>query len=205
MRFNWLESKVVSTLFLWSVVVCLSCFAYALFIAVPWGRQFLNSSSANNVLGILFVALVVLTIVCSLIISCGMAIFCVFTDRSTVGAKVLWLLLFLVIWPIGSIAYYFTVYRGVSRGRDPNLTEHLFTGKERDTEYRAMHLITGLTTLILVHRRSGTQLLHKSCKPLFPRSLTSARFSVWMNGTKLNAAVTAMDVLTKGKRSWVHV
>lgn len=112
MKFNWLKSKVVSVLFFWSVVMCLACFAYALFIAVPWVRQFLNSSSANNVFGYLFIALVALTIPCSLIISCGMAIFCAFADRSPVGAKMLWFLLFLVIWPVGAISYYFTVYRG---------------------------------------------------------------------------------------------
>jgi hypothetical protein len=48
MRFNWLESKVVSMLFFWSVVVCVSGFTYALFIAVPRVRQFFNSSSGNN-------------------------------------------------------------------------------------------------------------------------------------------------------------
>jgi len=112
MRFNWLESKVASKLLLWPVIVCLSCFAYALFIAVPWGRHFLNSSSANNFLGIVFVALVALTVPCSLIISFSMAIFCAFMDRSSVGVKVLWFLLFLVTWPIGSMTYFFTTYRG---------------------------------------------------------------------------------------------
>lgn len=115
MRFNWLESKALSTLFFWTVVVCLTCFAYALLIAVPWVRNFLNSSSAINAFGNLFLALVVLTIPCSLIISFGMAGFCAFTDRSPVGVKVLWLFLFFVTWPVGSIVYFFTVYRGVMK------------------------------------------------------------------------------------------
>jgi len=112
MRLNWLESKVVSTLFLGSVVVCLICFASYFSIAVPWVRNFLNSSSANNALGILFAALLVLTIPCSLIVSFGMAMFCAFADRSSVGVKVRWFFLFLVTWPLGSIVYFFTVYRG---------------------------------------------------------------------------------------------
>jgi len=109
---SWLVSKPVSRLFLWLVVACLICFASGLSFAVPWVRNFLNSSSAYNALGILFAALVILTIPCSLIISFSMAIFCAFTDRSPVGAKVLWFLVFLVTWPIGSITYFFAVYRG---------------------------------------------------------------------------------------------
>ena len=112
MRFKWLESKVASKLFLWSVVVCLICFASFFSFAVPSVRNFLNSSPANNALGIVFGALLVLTIPCSLIVSIGMAIFCAFADRSSVGLKVLWFLFFLVTWPLGSIIYFFTVYRG---------------------------------------------------------------------------------------------
>ncbi len=112
MKLNWLESKVVSMLFFWSVVVCLSCFCVGLSFVVPWVRNFLNSSSANNALGNLFAALVVLTIPCALIISLGMAIFCGFTDRAAVGAKAVWFLLFFVTWPIGSMVYYFATYRG---------------------------------------------------------------------------------------------
>jgi hypothetical protein len=112
MKVDWLQSKVVSKLFLWSVVVCLICFASFFSFAVPWVRNFFNSSPANNFLGILFGALLVLTIPCSLIISFGMAIFCAFADCSSVGLKVLWFLFFLVTWPLGSIVYFFTAYRG---------------------------------------------------------------------------------------------
>ena len=111
MRRNWLESKVASALFFWSVVVCLTCFAFVILIAVPWARQFLNTSAVNNVFGNLFFGLGVLTIPCLLIISCGMAIFCAFKDRCSAGLKLLYFLLFLLTWPVGSIVYYFTVYR----------------------------------------------------------------------------------------------
>ncbi len=111
MRFNWLESKVVFRLFFWSVIVCLICFASFFSFAVPWVRNFLNSSSANYSLGIPFAALLVLTIPWSLIVSFGMAAFCALRDHSPVGVKVLWYLLFLVTWPLGSVVYFFTVYR----------------------------------------------------------------------------------------------
>lgn len=118
MRFNWLESKAVSTLFWWSVVACLICFASYGSLAVPWVRNFLNSSSANDAFGILFMALLVLAIPCSLLISIGMAIFCTFADRSSGGVKVLWFLLFFVTWPFGSMVYFFTVYRrSIKRAR----------------------------------------------------------------------------------------
>ncbi|HEU5352048.1 MAG TPA: hypothetical protein VFU55_10665 [Terracidiphilus sp.] len=111
MKFDWLESNVASKLFLWSVVVCLICFVSYFSFAVPAVRIFLNSSPANNALGILFGALLVLTILCALIVSFGMAVFCAFGDRSSVGLKVLWFLLFLGTWPLGSMIYFFTVYR----------------------------------------------------------------------------------------------
>jgi len=124
MRRNWLESKVASTLFFWSVVVCLTCFAFVLLIAVPWVREFLNTSAANNVFGWLFLGIVALTIPCSVTISCGMAIFSALKDRSSVGLKVLYLFLFLLTWPVGSIVYYFTAYRRFMRGKiDARLAE----------------------------------------------------------------------------------
>lgn len=113
MRFNWLESKAVSALFFWSVVVVLICFTSYFSFAVPWVRNFLNSSPANNAFGVLFAALLVLAIPLSLLISVGMAMFCAFVDRSSVGIKVLWFVLFLVTWPFGSMVYFFTAYRGL--------------------------------------------------------------------------------------------
>jgi hypothetical protein len=62
-------------------------------------------------LGILFGTLLVLTIPCSLIVSLGMAIFCALRDHSRFGVKVLWFILFLATWPLGSVVYFFTVYR----------------------------------------------------------------------------------------------
>jgi hypothetical protein len=111
MRFDWLESKVFSVLFFWSVVVCLICFASYSSIAVAWIRDFYNSSSANNAIGTSFVALLVLTMPCLLLVTFGMAIHCAFAHRSPGGVKAMWFLLFLVTWPFGSMVYYFTVYR----------------------------------------------------------------------------------------------
>jgi len=46
-----------------------------------------------------------------LIIIIGMAIFCLFEDRSSVRAKILWFLVFFFTVPVGSLVYFFTVYR----------------------------------------------------------------------------------------------
>jgi multisubunit Na+/H+ antiporter MnhG subunit len=46
-----------------------------------------------------------------LIIMIGMAIHCVFLDRSSAGAKVLWFLSFLLTGPFGSVVYFSKVYR----------------------------------------------------------------------------------------------
>lgn len=125
MKAHWFQSKVVSVLLFCSVMVCLFCFASFFSFAVPWVRNSLNSSSANNALGILFAALLILTIPCALIVSLGMAVFCAFADRSSVSVKVFWFLLFLATWPIGSIVYYFTVYRGFINRQDVEQLAHL--------------------------------------------------------------------------------
>lgn len=124
MRYTWLQSKPVSVLFLWSAVVCVGCLTFVFFIIVPSIREFLNSSSANNVMGGLFVGLVALTVPCSLIIGCGMALFCASTDSSTAFVKVLWFLLFFFAFPFGSIVYYFTVYRKLIKRMRPDLLAH---------------------------------------------------------------------------------
>lgn len=113
MRVRWLESNAVSMLFLCSAIELTMLFAYAAVIAIPAARQFFNSSSANNVFGILFAALLLIGMPASVIISFGLAIFCACLDSSSRGTKVLWFLLFFGTWPIGSMFYYFIRYRSV--------------------------------------------------------------------------------------------
>jgi hypothetical protein len=116
-RINWLESKIASIFFFWSVVVLLSLFAFTLFLAVPGIPQFLNSSSAKSSLVALFVALAAAGIPSMLLVFLGMAIFCAYIDQSSIGAKVIWFVLFFLTGPIGSVVYYFVVYRRVGAAR----------------------------------------------------------------------------------------
>lgn len=112
MKFNWLESKVFSRLILCSAVVFLGLCAFACLLAIPGAPQFLNDSSAKNLLMILFAALAVMGIPSVLLVFFAMAIFCVFIDRSSNLGKVLWFVLFLGTGPVGSTVYYVAVYRG---------------------------------------------------------------------------------------------
>ena len=112
MRFNWLASKAVSIAFFYSAVALSSLFAVALLIAIPGVRQFLNSSSwANEPFAILFIALTVLGIPSMLIMFFGMAIVCACMDHS-LATKASWFVVFLATGLIGSMVYYFSVYRG---------------------------------------------------------------------------------------------
>jgi TM2 domain-containing membrane protein YozV len=112
MKFNWLESRVVSMLFFLSAVAFSSLCAFAFLLAIPGVPQFLNSSLAKNPLGILFATLVVMGIPSVVVLFFGMAIFCACIDHSSILKKILWFVLFLGTGPIGSTVYYFTVYRG---------------------------------------------------------------------------------------------
>jgi hypothetical protein len=111
MRFNWLESKTASILFFCSAVAFLSVCALTFSIALPGIQHFLNSSSTNQFFAILFFAAAALAIPSILLIFFGMAIYCAYMDDRSIGTKALWFALFLTTGPIGSTAYYFTVYR----------------------------------------------------------------------------------------------
>lgn len=120
MKTNWLESKAVSILFFCSAVIFSGLCAYALLLAIPVVTQFVNNSRwANGPSAYLFIALTVMSIPSMILIFFGMAIFCVCRDSSSGSAKVLWFVLFLLTGPIGSIVYYFAVYRGyIKRKRE---------------------------------------------------------------------------------------
>jgi hypothetical protein len=113
MKSNWLESKVVSTLFFCSAVIILSFCAFLSFFAIPEVAQFTNTSQlANQLFLILFFALAYMAVPSMLFIFYGMAVFCACRDHSSIGRKALWFILFFLTGPIGSTVYYFTVYRG---------------------------------------------------------------------------------------------
>ena len=117
MRFNWLESKVASVLFLCSVVLFLSLCAFTFSLVIPGVPQFLNASPAKNLLVILFGALAIMGIPSILLVFFGMAIFCACIDRSSLRKKAFLFALFLGTGPIGSAVYYFAVYRGYLKRR----------------------------------------------------------------------------------------
>jgi hypothetical protein len=110
-RSNWIESKAAALLFHCSAVIliCLGIFAVA--ITFPAVQQVLNSSSVNHLVAILIVVLFAIGVPSMLLIFFGMAIFCAVWDRSSIGKKVLWYLLFVATGPIGSTMYYFIEYR----------------------------------------------------------------------------------------------
>ena len=109
--FDWLESKTVSTLF--------TCAAWGvgLFIAVvilgttPWIHQIEAFPAGKFFLLVLCIGTVAISATAMLIIIFGMAIFCAFRDRSSVGTKILWFLFFFFTAPLGSMVYFLTVYK----------------------------------------------------------------------------------------------
>jgi hypothetical protein len=111
MKFNWLESKTMSALFSGSAwaVVCLLMFT--ILAVTPPFQQIEKTAVGNHTMLVSFFAIVALGVPAILIIMVGMAIFCVFLDHSSVGTKILWFLSFFFTGPLGSLVYFFSVYR----------------------------------------------------------------------------------------------
>ncbi len=111
MRRSWLESKTISILFTCSAWGVAFFIAVALFGTTSWFHH-IEASHAGKLFSI---ALVIVTVtigaVAMLMITFGMAIFTVWRDSSSVGIKILWLLLFFFTAPLGPILYFLTVYR----------------------------------------------------------------------------------------------
>ena len=100
----------------------LKLFRYSSWIIVGWGVVILFMLSplyhlaetqtwSNVVVHVLLSPLAFLAAPACLVILFGMAIFCVREDRSPVGAKMLWFILFLTTACFGAAVYFFTVYR----------------------------------------------------------------------------------------------
>ncbi len=117
MSFTWLQSKAMSVIFFCSAAVLSVLCAFVFLIAIPSIREFFNTSRALYPAGILFASLVLLSIPSMFVLFCGMAVFCAWIDRCSIGAKVVWFALFLMTGPIGSTVYYFVRYRGYIRLR----------------------------------------------------------------------------------------
>lgn len=108
---KWLQSGRVRTLFLYSswVVVCMGIFVT--FMLTPWFRQIDALPNGDIALRLLGGALGVVGALASIILWIGMAIFCLCEDRSAVGYKIWWFLLFFATASFGSAAYFFKSYR----------------------------------------------------------------------------------------------
>jgi len=124
---NWRGSRKLFTLFLYSSWVVVAVGLFFVFMATPWFRELQNRESALLILRGIGGILGILGAPASLVLLIGMAIFCVREDRSTVGVKVVWFLIFFSTACFGAAAYFFTVYRrqivtesGHSLGRVPS-------------------------------------------------------------------------------------
>jgi len=92
----------------WAVVCSL------MFMILDWPPPFLQIEKAgggNQMMTLLFLAFFAVGVLGLLIIMIGMAVFCAFADRSSVRAKILWFLAFFFTAPVGSLVYFFTVYK----------------------------------------------------------------------------------------------
>jgi len=110
MKLNWLESKVASVIFFWSSII-FPCNFMIMFL-IAWLHQFANSLWINRLSAMAAFVVGVMGILSVFIIFFGMAVFCMFRDHSSVGAKAGWFVLFFFTGPIGSIVYHVVVYRG---------------------------------------------------------------------------------------------
>jgi hypothetical protein len=87
-----------------------------MFMILDWPPPFEEIEKAgggNHMMAVLFLAFFAVGVLGLLIIILGMAIACVLLDRSSVGAKILWFLVFFFTAPVGSMVYFFTVYRKI--------------------------------------------------------------------------------------------
>jgi len=108
---GWLRSEKACTLFLYSawIVVCVGIFMA--FMLTPWFSQVEAIPRADLALRILAAPLGVLAAPASLVILFGMIAYCVREDKSSIGTKVLWLILFFATACFGATFYFFSVYR----------------------------------------------------------------------------------------------
>jgi hypothetical protein len=111
MKTSWLGSKPMSDVFTvsaWGVVCSLT------FTILHWPPSFPGiekTVGGNPMMTVLFLAFFAVGVLGLLIIMIGMAIFCLVEDRSSVGKKIIWFLVFFLTAPVGSVVYFFSVYK----------------------------------------------------------------------------------------------
>jgi hypothetical protein len=100
----------VFTVSAWGVVCSL------MFMVLDWPPPFLQiekTVGGNPIVTVLFLASFAIGVLGLLIIMIGMAIFCAFLDPSSVRTKIFWFLAFFFTAPVGSMMYFFTVYKKI--------------------------------------------------------------------------------------------
>jgi len=110
---RWLMSRIMRSVFSYSawVVVVFVSIVLCGGILGPFKGTIASTPTVDIVVMTLGTSIVSLCMLSVLIIVLGMAIFCVWVDRSSAGAKILWFLLFFSTAPFGSVVYFFCVYR----------------------------------------------------------------------------------------------
>jgi hypothetical protein len=114
-----LRSKNAFKLFLYSSWVIVSWGVVTIFMLSPWYRLTERQTWSNVLVHVLLSPLAFVAAPACLIILFGMMIFCAREDRSSVGAKILWFILFLTTACFGAAIYFFTVYRKQVQGAMP--------------------------------------------------------------------------------------
>jgi len=113
MKSGWLRSKTMSAVFTgsaWAVA------GWLIFMVLDWPpplKEIEKTAGGKPMMAVLFLAVFAVGVLGLLVIIVGMAISCVLLDRSSVGAKVLWFLVFFFTAPVGSMVYFFTVYKKI--------------------------------------------------------------------------------------------
>jgi hypothetical protein len=111
MKASWLASKKMYYLFFYSSWMVVFLGVFMAFMVTPWFQQITAISGGEFFLRVLGGALGIAGAPAALIIFFGMAIFCIFVDRSSVGTKLLWFFFFFATACFGAAIYFFSVYR----------------------------------------------------------------------------------------------
>jgi hypothetical protein len=108
---QWLRSNKAHTLFSYSswAVVCVGLFV--IFMWSPWFQEIETMPRGDTVLRVLGGVVGIVGAPASIVIWFGMVAYCLREDRSPVGVKVFWFVLFFTTAIFGAAAYFFKVYR----------------------------------------------------------------------------------------------
>jgi hypothetical protein len=107
---SWLESKTMFALFSGSAWLVVSLGTLMAFCLIVWGQQG-KTFDMGNLVGEVFFAYMVASIVAILTMISGMAIHCLFNRELTIGAKTSWSIFAFLTAPFGAVIYFFTVYK----------------------------------------------------------------------------------------------